>query len=72
MRLIGKLTCIIGIVVSLVVSPLQAANLLQAYQKALVGDPTFKQAQATWSAAQQNLPIAQSGYLPQFIFNAIS
>ncbi len=70
MRLTRKLTHLIGVILFFVVSPLFAANLLQAYQKALVSDPTFKQAQAVWSADKENLPIAEAGYLPQFDFSA--
>src|SRR3990167_6441448 len=53
----------LGVIVLLFVGtmPLYADNLIQVYQQALVSDPTFKQARATWLAAQENLPLAVSG-----------
>jgi len=41
-----------------------AESLLDVYQQALANDPQFKQAQADWLAAQENLPIARAALLP--------
>lgn len=45
-------------------------NFVQVYRDALKNDPTFKQAQATWLATKQNLPIATSQLLPVFDITA--
>ncbi|HBS51957.1 MAG TPA: type I secretion protein TolC [Coxiellaceae bacterium] len=42
-----------------------AVNLMDVYKKALVSDPTFKAANATWLANRENLAIARSKLLPQ-------
>ncbi len=43
----------------------QAADLIQVYHQALVSDPAFKEAYATWMAAKEDLPLAySSGGLP--------
>ncbi len=41
-----------------------AENLSSVYQEALANDPTFKEAEATWMAAKENLPISLSNLLP--------
>lgn len=38
-----------------------AVNLTQAYDQALLYDPTFKKAQADWLSAKQTLPLAYTG-----------
>ena len=47
------------------VAAANAASLVQVYRQAQLQDPTFQQAEATWMAARENLPIAQAAYLPQ-------
>lgn len=47
-----------------------AENLLDVYRDALANDSTYKQAQADWLAAQQNIPIAQSYLLPALALTA--
>ncbi len=44
--------------------PAHADNLVQVYEQAVISDPTFKEAEANWQAAKENLPIAASQYLP--------
>lgn len=43
------------------VSSAFAVNLTEAYNQALLYDPTFKKAQADWLSAQQTLPLAYTG-----------
>lgn len=40
-------------------------DLMQVYQQALINDPTFKEAQTTWLATRENIPISRSTLLPQ-------
>lgn len=47
-----------------------AEDLLGVYRDALANDSTYKQAQADWLAAQQNIPIAQSYLLPALALTA--
>lgn len=47
-----------------------AESLADVYRQALANDPTFKQAQADWLAAQQNLPIAVAALLPAIALQA--
>jgi outer membrane protein len=47
-----------------------AENLLEVYQDALANDSTFKQAQADWLAARQNLPVAESYLMPNLTITA--
>lgn len=54
-----------GVCLSLAMSAVQADDLMQVYDQAVHNDPTFKQAQSTWWATKQALPIAVSAYLPQ-------
>lgn len=42
----------------------QAESLLTVYQQAVANDAQFKQAQADWLSAQQDLPIARAALLP--------
>jgi len=55
-----------GLLLVSVVLPLQAANLMDVYYEALHSDPTFKQAEADWQSAKEDLPIARSNLLPRF------
>jgi outer membrane protein len=43
---------------------------MDVYQQALTNDPVFKQAQADWLAAQQNLPLAEAALLPSLSLQA--
>lgn len=54
-----------GLILTSAVLPVQAANLMQTYYQALKSDPTFKQANANWESAKENLPIARAAYLTQ-------
>lgn len=60
------LTVFTSIVLASVVTPLQAADLMDVYYQALHADPTFKKAEADWRSARENFPIALSSILPQF------
>lgn len=42
-----------------------AVDLLDVYKKALVSDPAFKAARATWLANRENLAISRADLLPQ-------
>ncbi len=47
-----------------------ADNLIEVYRQAVINDSNFKQAQADWLAAQQNLPIARAALLPNITLQA--
>ena len=47
-----------------------AESLEDVYRQALANDPIYKQAQADWLAAQQNLPIARAALLPNLALQA--
>src|SRR3990167_3267457 len=49
-----------------------ADNLIQVYNRALIKDPIFEQAQSTWESQKMNIPIAEAGYLPQISIGANS
>ncbi len=51
-------------------SQLFAANLMQVFNQALNSDPSYKQAEATWMAARQNVPISESQLLPLLDLNS--
>ncbi|OGT34198.1 MAG: hypothetical protein A3C44_03105 [Gammaproteobacteria bacterium RIFCSPHIGHO2_02_FULL_39_13] len=55
----------IAIASSCAFSPVFADNLIQIYQRAIISDPIFAQAESTWQSQKMNLPIAEAGYLPQ-------
>lgn len=59
-----KLIGVIGIILSGICISGHAESLLDVYRQALANDPIFKQAQADWLAAQENLPIAYAALLP--------
>jgi outer membrane protein len=48
----------------LFISPLQAADLMQAYQAARDNDPVFAAARATAAAGREKLPQGRAGLLP--------
>lgn len=61
-------TSLMGFV--LVLAPWAAAlatDLMCTYQDALMSDPTFKAAQATYLADQENVPIARAALLPNLV-----
>jgi len=41
------------------------ADLMQVYQQSLTSDAAFREAQATWLAAREALPISEAALLPQ-------
>jgi outer membrane protein len=47
-----------------VTGPASGEDLLQIYRDAVKSDPALASAQANWQAAQENLPQAKSGLLP--------
>ncbi|MBS0352058.1 MAG: TolC family outer membrane protein [Proteobacteria bacterium] len=51
-------------VISFTSLPAFADNLIEVYHQAVANDAIFKQAQADWLAAQQDIPIARSYLLP--------
>jgi outer membrane protein len=50
--------------------PASAADLLGVYRDALVSDPVYQSARATYNATSERLPQARSGYLPFINGNA--
>lgn len=60
--MIKKLTtCSLTVLLIFFLLPLRADDLIQAYQQALLSDPTFKKAEADWMATRENYPLARSG-----------
>jgi outer membrane protein len=47
-----------------------AESLMDVYRQALAHDASYKQAQADWMAAQQNLPIARAAFFPNLSVQA--
>lgn len=58
-------TIIIILFSNLFSSTVFSANLIEAYQSALINDPIYKAATAKWMADRENLSIARSALLPQ-------
>jgi len=46
-----------------------ADNLVEVYKQAFQNDPTFKEAEASWLAAKENIPIAFANLLPALDIN---
>ncbi len=69
-----KKTCLAAVISALIIGMFsnlaQADNLVEVYHQALLNDPTFKEAEATWLAAKENIPIAQANLLPALDANA--
>ncbi|HYF97909.1 MAG TPA: TolC family protein, partial [Coxiellaceae bacterium] len=61
----GSCALIFGLYSSLA----HADNLVEVYEQALQNDPTFKEAQATWMAAKENIPISAANLLPALDVN---
>lgn len=61
--------CISGVLTGNCVTS-YAESLLEVYQQAVAYDSQFKQAQADWFAAQQNIPIARASLLPNIAIQA--
>ena len=55
---------------ALTASPAAGEDLLQIYREAQKHDPAIAAAMATWTAAQEKLPQAQAGLLPQALLSA--
>lgn len=58
------------LIAGFMLSSAHADNLMQVYQQAIKSDPIFAQAESTWHSQKMNLPIAESGYLPQVSITA--
>lgn len=54
----------------LLVRPAAAADLMDIYRAALVSDPVYSAARATWTAGQEKAPQGLAGLLPQASFSA--
>ena len=59
----SKILWIISILI-LSKTALAGADLMDIFHDALANDPTFKAAQATYLANQENVPIARAALLP--------
>ncbi len=57
---------------SLVCCQAFAINLLEAYNQALVNDPTFQIARAQWLSDRENIAINRAGLLPQFDISGLT
>ena len=62
----GSCALILGFCTSIA----SADNLIEVYSQALQSDPTFKEAEASWLAAKENVPIALANLLPAMDANA--
>ncbi len=60
----------LGFMMAAISSPSQAENLLDVYQQAVANDPSFKQAEADFFAAEQQLPLAKAALLPNISADA--
>lgn len=63
-----KVTIILSLVSASL--PIFSATLAEVYNQALANDPTFKKAKASYLAAKEALPIAQSSLLPNISLSA--
>ncbi len=59
-----------ALLLGLSATPLHAETLVEVYAQALNSDPTFKEAEAAWLAAKENIPISQANLLPSLDLNA--
>lgn len=59
------LPAIVILAANLPVMPASADSLLQVYEKAVLSDPTIRQAEANQLAAREGKPIARGSLLPQ-------
>lgn len=69
MKKTSLITGCCAFILSLCSSLAQADTLIEVYGQALKNDPTFKEAEATWLAAKQNVPIAFANLLPALDVN---
>lgn len=58
----------LAVIFTVWVSQSYAANLLEVYNQALKSDPVFKQAEATYLATKEDIPIARAALLPNAAF----